>query len=192
MAHFYTNRCHTPGVVGDFNFLHNTTGYTLVTAIEKAQANPGNVAMSFIDTCGRNSLNIGFTLYYDNRSVIPATDRLGLFIARGVSGAAFRNLQSANGALAGTGPFLIIVNFDGANTPTVRINGGAVGLPNNFGSFGTPSSANHTFPMTEGKIASGSSEYFHGKKAFTAFMAQQTLTKIQEIEAHWMALLGIG
>ncbi|MBW4486011.1 MAG: hypothetical protein KME14_26100 [Tildeniella torsiva UHER 1998/13D] len=180
------------GEPGDFNILHNTSGFTVALAIEKAQADPGNVAMEFIDTCGRNSLNVGLSIYYDNRTVIPAVDRLGVYIGRGVSGEAFRNLQSADGALAGTGPFCIVVSFDGTSTVTARVNGIDVPLPNVFGAFGTPSTADHTFPLTQCKNAAGSTAYFHGKKMGVAiFSAAQPTGNIEAIEAEMMGDLGI-
>jgi hypothetical protein len=179
----------TAGSVGDWNFLHNTTGFTAVIVFAKTASNPGT-AQIMIDTNGTSSANVGCTIFYDDRSIVPADDRLRVLIGRGVSSEPVHDRQSANGVISGIGPHLIVVRFDGVSTLNARVDGVQV-INFTTNNFGTPSSSNSTFTLNLGRTG-GNLFYLSGQMPLVAlFDDDLSLTDVQAIEAYWKAEYGI-
>lgn len=180
----------TAGSVGNWNFLHNSTGFTAVIVFAKSVSNPGT-SQSMIDTGGVSSVNIGLSIFYDDRSIVPADDRLRVYIGRGVSGQSLQDRQSANGVLSGTGPHLIVVRFNGVSTLNARVNGVEV-MNFTTNNFGTPSSSDSTYTLNIGRLGNNIG-YTSGQMPLVAlFNDDISLTDVQAIEAYWMPQFGIA
>lgn len=179
----------TAGIIGDWNFLHNSTGFTAVIVFKKATANPGT-SQVMIDTAGISSANIGLSIFYDDRAIVPADDRLRVFVGRGVSGEALQDRQSADGALAGTDTHLIVVRFDGTSTLNARVDGVQV-INNTTNSFGTPSASDSTGTLNIGRSISNTVFASAQMPLIALFNDDLTLGQVEAIEAYWMAQYGI-
>ncbi|MBD1871951.1 hypothetical protein H6F75_00505 [Nodosilinea sp. FACHB-131] len=174
----------------DWNFLHNTNGFTAVLAFKKNLSNPGNVLMTLLDTVGISSANIGLTIFYDNRAVVPAVDRLRIFIGRGVSGEPLQDRQSLDGRLFGTGPHVIVVRFDGSSSLRANVDGTQV-IAFDSNNFGVASNGDSTFPLNLARTGSNLF-YLTGEMPFKAlFNRRLTDTEVEAIEDYWIAELGI-
>lgn len=179
------------GDANDWNFLHNSAGFTVVLGFKKNASNPGNVAMALLDTVGVTSANTGLTIFYENRSIVPATDRLRVFIGRGVSGEALQDRQSADSVLAGSTPHIIVVRYDGISTLTARVDGTQV-INFTSNNFGSPSSGDSTFPLNLGRTGSAIFP-FTGQLPLAALYSRRLNdTEVGNIETFWKAEYGIS
>jgi hypothetical protein len=179
----------TAGSIGEWNFLHNTSGFTAVIVFAKATANPGT-SQILVDTLAVSSANIGISIFYDDRAIVPADDRLRVLIGRGVSGSPLQDRSSSNGVIDGTVPHIIVVRYDGISTLDARVDGVQVinATSNNSGS---PSGSNSTYTLNLAR-AGTNAIFASGQIPLVAlFDNDLSLGDVEAIETYWMTQYGI-
>jgi Concanavalin A-like lectin/glucanases superfamily len=179
------------GASTNWNFLHNTNGFTAVIVFKKNTSNPGDVLMTLLDTCAISSSNIGFSVFYENRTVLSNPNTLRIFVGSGSPGSHVFAQQAANNIFPGTTPHIIVVRFNPA-TPIIiaRVNGTQVISRTNY-EFSSPTSSNSTFPLNLGRTGSNTG-LLTGQMPLVAFYNRPLNdTEISNIEAYWMVEYGI-
>jgi len=83
-----TNDVLSVATASDWTFLHNSTGSTLIAVVKAGTTSNPNAIYSLIGNNGGSSANTGYAVWFDDRSVVPANDRLACFITNGTAGAA--------------------------------------------------------------------------------------------------------
>jgi hypothetical protein len=149
-----------------FNFLHNATGGTVII-VSKVNVANSEVGMTFINNNGGASANVGYTIFYDDRSTVSRQDVIANQISRGVLGAGnftasnisandyFDTLQF-NSLIGISDP----ANATAADRSSLILNGAAA-VKNNV-LTNAPSSANATDNMTLGRSSSTASAFLNG------------------------------
>jgi hypothetical protein len=149
-----------------FNFLHNATGGTVII-VSKVNVANSEVNMAFINNNGGASANVGYTIFYDDRTSVSRQDVIINFISRGVTGAG--NFTSSNisaNDYFDTLQFNSLINISdpanatAADRSSLILNGGAAVKNNAL--TNAPSSANATDNMTIGRSSSTSTIFLNG------------------------------
>jgi hypothetical protein len=138
-----------------FNFLHNSTGGTVIIVSKINLANP-DAAYSFINNSGGATTEIGFNINYSDQTSLGRNNNIVSNISRGVSGAlAVSNLSANdyfdtlqfNSLIAINDP----ANATAADRSSLIVNSGAAVKNNAL--TNAPSSANATQNITLGRTA---------------------------------------
>jgi hypothetical protein len=144
--------------------LHNATGGTVII-VSKVNVANSEVTMGFINNNGGGTANVGYTIFYDDRSTVSRQDVISNLIARGVVGVATASNTSANDYFD-TLQFNSLIgisdpaNATAANRSELILNGGAAVKNNTL--TNAPSSANATDNITLGRNSSTAAGFLNG------------------------------
>ena len=160
----------TASTASDWNFLHNTSGSTVVAVWKAGNSSDPNAAYSLMGTNAGTNTNVGCSLSYENRSIVTGADNAiianvsnGNGTTRVVSGfdsdsgnTIFNDFNSkAVGGTASVNAWVIDPNNGtAANRLKVNRNGGSLGgsLGGNQTFTGTPSTSNAPFALQVGAM----------------------------------------
>ena len=119
----------TAATASDWNFLHNTSGSTVVIVWKAGTSADPNAAYSAWGTSGLATANHGQGLFSDDRTSLSRNEAVGSIISRGVLGEPNANVVSSNGAHSPNAPTIVSFvgdpgNATAANRVSLRVNGG--------------------------------------------------------------------
>jgi hypothetical protein len=145
-----------------FNFLHNSTGGTVIIVSKVNVANP-NAAMVFVNNNNLADSRVGFHLNFDDRSSLSRNDLLAKAVTNGTN-RVITNLSANN--YFDTMQFNSLINISdpanatAADRSSIILNGGAA-VKNNA-ETNAPSSANATDNMTLGRRSLSTDFFLNG------------------------------
>jgi hypothetical protein len=70
----------------DWTFLHNSTGSTVIAVVKAGNTSDPGGAYTLLGSNGGASANIGYAIWFDDRSIVPANNRLSSLISNGTVG----------------------------------------------------------------------------------------------------------
>lgn len=143
-----------------FNFLHNGgDGWVLGVQRFGTSSNP-TVRYLLLGNDGDSTANIGSRVFFDDRVSVPANNRIGVMVDRGVAGLtnAAVNNNSVDNSINPNETTIVNVLFDAdnataANRSAIYVNNGAAIQNNTL--TNAPSGANSTFNMQWGAGGNG-------------------------------------
>jgi hypothetical protein len=142
------------GVAGDWNFLHNTQGGTVIAVIKPFDtADPNTFAYGVATNVGGASNQIGWSLFFDDRVLYPRNNHVSHSVMAGVSQQTVVS-QEQNNAIPSANDFSLLsfTPFAGSSTTAGRgrmyVSGTATGNTNS--STLAPTASNSTNALTVG------------------------------------------
>jgi heme/copper-type cytochrome/quinol oxidase subunit 3 len=148
------------GAAGDWNFLHNTQGGTVIAVIKPFDtADPNTFAYGVATNIGGATNGIGWSSFFDDRVSYPRNNYVSQSVTAGVSGQTVVS-QEQNNAVPSTNDFSLLsfTPFAGSSTTAGRggmyVSGTATGNANS--STLAPSASNSNHALTVG-VAGGNS-----------------------------------
>ena len=105
-----------PSSTSIFNFLHNGTNSSLFVVVKVGNSSDPNNAYVLLDNGGLSSLNNGFGLLYDDRSVVPRNNVIINSVSKGVLDNFVITNTSSNGGLVANVQNLISLLIDADNS----------------------------------------------------------------------------
>ena len=70
----------------DWTFLHDSTGSTVIAVVKAGNTSDPGVAYTLLGSSGGASVNIGYGVWFDDRSIATANNRLSSLISNGTVG----------------------------------------------------------------------------------------------------------
>jgi hypothetical protein len=142
------------GAAGDWNFLHNTQGGTVIAVIKPFDtADPNTFAYGVATNIGGATTGVGWSLFFDDRVSYPRNNHVSHSVTAGVSQQTVIS-QEQNNALPSANDFSLLsfTPFAGSSTTAGRggvyVSGNATGNAND--STLAPSASNSLHPLTVG------------------------------------------
>jgi len=148
------------GAAGDWNFLHNTQGGTVIAVIKPYDtADPNTFAYGVATNVGGATNGIGWSSFFDDRVSYPRNNHVSQSVTAGVSGQTVVS-QEQNNAIPSTNDFSLLsfTPFAGSSTTAGRggmyVSGTATGNANS--STLAPSASNSNHALTVGTAGGNS------------------------------------
>lgn len=152
----------TTGDTTTFKWMHgalDTTGFQLSVLLWLSLLNPKNDALSsLLDTYSNNSASVGIMLTYDDRSAYSISRKLGITIARGVSGTTVTNAGANNNYPNDANfHFVAFSHNQGLASNNTKIYVDCVEVASANKSGNVPSMANSTYALRIGRFGDNTS-----------------------------------
>ena len=146
----------TASTASDWNFLHNTTGSTVVAVWKAGTSADPNAPYALLGTTNDGGGSIGLQITYDDRANLGRNDTFRSVIGRGGTPLVVNNF-TGNGGLPANTPAIVTVTSDpgsatAASRSGLRVNGAAAAESNT--ATGTASTSNASFPLALGSAGS--------------------------------------
>jgi len=176
------------GSTSTWNFLHNGTDSSVFTVARVRSTGEDPNAAHFLFDTHSLSGGVGFSVFYDDRTIASRNNALVVQIARGVAGFNAALISDSNKITPGDyniiGMYLDADNATAANRIKNRINGAA-----DFGAntlTGAPSASNSTYALNIGGAGLGST-YLTGDFCEILILSTQPSTSDRQLVEGYLA-----